>query len=187
MNNKDIRLYIEKAYKNSDNEKTLSKIIKRKNNYYLKDTDNNPICKITQLEDVYTLFEKKDKKWVKITKGNLKDIFNNKNINEEKNTILFTKDQINRLNRGIYRYIESKSKYIPKKDFEAKARFGRIYLIFYIDEIFRINIYNHDYTDCALFIQKKKTWKELKTGDFDEVMKYLDSYFKNHYANDKII
>lgn len=187
MNIADMKSLIEDAYKNSKNKQKLSKIIKRKNNYYLKDDDNNSICKITQLEDVYTLFEKKNEKWIKITKGPIKNIFNNKNADEEKNTILFTKDQINRLSRGIYRYIETKSKYIPKKNFEAKARFGRIYLIFYIDEIFRINIYDHDYTDCVLFIQKKKMWKELKTGNFDEVMKYLDSYFKNHYVNDKII
>ena len=187
MNYKDMRLSIENAYKKSNYKKNLSKIIKRKNNYYLKDTENNSICKITKLEECYTLFEKKDKKWIKITEGVLKDIFDCKNTNEEKKTILFTRDQINRLNRGIYRYVESKCNYLSNKDFEAKARFGRIYFNFYIEDIFRVNIYDENFNSCSLFIKKDREWKKLKKGNFDNVMSFLDKYFKDHYINDEII
>jgi hypothetical protein len=134
------------------------------------------------------LFIKEGKNWSLISKGTLKEILNYFDENNKTSkTILFTSDQIKRLNRGIYRYVESKCHYISNKDFEAKARFGRIYFDFYIDDIFRVNIYDNDFKDCSLFIQKGKEWEKLKTGNFDKVMKYLDTYFKNHYINDKII
>ena len=187
LNYKDIRVDIKNIYKNSNNEKQISKIIKRKNNYYLKDKDNNSICKIKQTDEIYTIFIKKDNKWLKLSEGSLKEIFKCLTPNNEKKTVLFSRDQINRLNRGIYRYVESKCSYLSKKDFEAKARFGRIYFDFYIEDIFRVNIYDQDFDNCSLYIKKEKEWEELKNGNFDTVMNFLDKYFKNHYINDEII
>jgi hypothetical protein len=188
LQNKDIRNSIADIFKNIKTKKKLSNILKRKNNYYLKDDSNETICKISTLDKTCMLFIKEGKNWSLISKGTLKEILNYFDENNKTSkTILFTSDQIKRLNRGIYRYVESKCHYISNKDFEAKARFGRIYFDFYIDDIFRVNIYDNDFKDCSLFIQKGKEWEKLKTGNFDKVMKYLDTYFKNHYINDKII
>ncbi len=192
LKNKEIKELITINYNNSCLNKRLDHILKRKNNYYLKDEKNNTICKLVKISsDKYNIFIKDNKKWELKGNDDLKNIFKYINIvteEKDKKTICFSKDERKRLERGIYRYIESKCDFLSNKDFEPRVRFGRIYFDFYVDDIFRINFYDKGYRICSLDKSRdKKNWKEIKNGSFDEVMSFLNKYFKNHYVNDEII
>lgn len=185
----NIKDEIKKTYKKLKIKVDLYKILKRKNSYYLKDDKNKHICKITKTEkNLFIIYIKNKNDWLKKSEGSLENILSVLIEKKEKKTINFTKDEINRLNRGIYRYVDNKCININSKDFEAKIRFGRIYFNFFVDEIFRINIYDKDYKNCSIDKKKKDSeWEEFGKGSFDNVMNYLDTYFKNHYINDEII
>ncbi|MGM0640346.1 MAG: hypothetical protein ACQESN_02835 [Thermotogota bacterium] len=184
MKNKEI---ITINYKKSNHNKKLSYILKRKNSYYLKDEEKNTICKLlNSSNDEYILYIKEKNKWVEKGKNNINNVFDylKKDV---KKTICFSSDERKRLERGIYRYIESKCDFLANKEFEPKVRFGKIYFDFYVDDIFRINFFDKQYNECILDKKQNKGWKELKKGSFDEVMSFLNKYFKNHYINDEII
>ncbi|PWJ96468.1 hypothetical protein C7380_10140 [Oceanotoga teriensis] len=175
------KITIKKLLLNYFKNEKINKITFRKEIVYLKSSEKNLKIIIKNLEEYNCDYYLKIKNNWELQKNiNLLDSKRNKH---KKGALNLNKMDIERLKRGVSRYIKAKSNFLKRKEFIIEISNNQINIDFYLDDYFIIEVLDQELKSCILYINDKKE----SEGDFDHIMFNLDIYFSKKYFSDELI
>jgi hypothetical protein len=175
------KITIKKLLLNYFKNEKITKITFRKEILYLKSSEKNLKIIIKNLEEYNCDYYLKIKNNWELQKNiNLLDSKINKH---KKGALNLNKMDIERLKRGVSRYIKAKSNFLKRKEFIIEISNNQINIDFYLDDYFIIEVLDQELKSCILYINDKKE----SEGDFDHIMFNLDIYFSKKYFSDELI